>query len=54
MSTVGVDMAKAAASKEQTNQGAGKTATSGKNLPGPAKGKGKLGNTGKAFRGAGK
>ena len=47
MSTVGVDMAKSAASKEQTNQNAGKSATSAKKLPGPAKGKGKLGNTGK-------
>lgn len=54
MSTVATDMAKAAASKEQTNQNAGRTATSGKNLPGPA-GKGKkLGNTGKPLRGAGK
>lgn len=50
MSTVGTDMAKAAASKESTNQNAGKTATSAKKLPGPT-GKGKkLGNTGKAFR----
>ena len=54
MSTVGTDMAKAAASKEQTNQGAGRTATSAKKLPGPAKKGGKLGNTGKPFQGVGK
>ena len=51
MSTVPCGMAKDAASKEQTNQNAGRTATSAKKLPGPAKG-GKLGNTGNPLKGS--
>ena len=47
MSTVPKSMAKEGCSGEQTNQNAGRSATSAKKLPGPV-GKGKkLGNTGK-------
>ncbi len=50
MSTVDKSMAKAAAQGESTNQNAGRTATSAKKLPGPAKKGGKQGNTGKPLR----
>lgn len=51
MSTVGKSLANEAAGKEQTNQNAGRGATSAKKLPGPAK-KGKLGNTSNPLKGS--
>jgi len=50
MSTVAKSMAKESASGESTNQNSGRSATSAKKLPGPAKKGGKLGNTGKPLR----
>lgn len=52
MSTVPCSMAKEAASREQTNQDAGKNATSAKKLPGPAKKGGQLGNKSNPLKGS--